>query len=308
MLEGRLNKYQKAAKIRGKGPLSVMLVITRMAISKGLPLDSTKLLTKGGGQVIGLSKSAVQNILQDYEITRVLAEEAGRTSRGSISKMQNYVKFLNELHAKGEADLETVEKFWVQQVKKFFAGSPFKIKLDPSKSLRSIVADLLNQAEKRQKEMPGTMYVGIVMQHLVGAKLELAMHETPIDHHGASVADAPTARGGDFLLGDAALHVTTAPTEALIRKCKDNLNTNLHPIIITSQDGAAGAAALSKASDLEHRIDILEIEQFVATNLFELSGFSQKQRPITVQELVEKYNAIIEKCETDPSLKINIGK
>jgi hypothetical protein len=86
MLEEKLKEFVKTNKIKGKGPLSVMLVITRRAKDDGLPLDSDKLLTKGGGQVLGLGKSAVQTILKDYGITRVLAEEAGRTSRGALTR------------------------------------------------------------------------------------------------------------------------------------------------------------------------------------------------------------------------------
>ena len=41
-----------------------------------------ELLTEGGGQVFGLGKSAVQSILHRHDITRVLASEGGRTSRG----------------------------------------------------------------------------------------------------------------------------------------------------------------------------------------------------------------------------------
>ena len=39
---------------RGKGPLCVALVVTQHAKTLGLPLDSDKLLTEGGGQVLGL--------------------------------------------------------------------------------------------------------------------------------------------------------------------------------------------------------------------------------------------------------------
>ena len=47
---------------RGKGPLSVALVVTQHARKMGLPLDSEKLLTEGGGQVLGLGKGAVQAV------------------------------------------------------------------------------------------------------------------------------------------------------------------------------------------------------------------------------------------------------
>jgi len=128
-----------------------------------------------------------------------------------------------------------------------------------------------------------------------------------IEHHGASVADAPTSRKGDYLIGDSAIHATTAPTEALIRKCSTNLDVGLRPIIVTTLNGASGATALATDVGINGRIDILEIEQFLATNIYELSGFKQTDRSTTIQELVEKYNSIIESCETDPSLKIEIA-
>jgi hypothetical protein len=49
----------------------------------GLPLDPEKLLTKGGGQVLGLGKNLVQTILHRHGIERVLAAEGRRTSRNS---------------------------------------------------------------------------------------------------------------------------------------------------------------------------------------------------------------------------------
>jgi hypothetical protein len=150
------------------------------------------------------------------------------------------------------------------------------------------------------------MVAGAVMQHLVGAKIERALPEAKIKHEGFSVADAPAGRKGDFLIGDTAIHVTTAPTEALIRKCCDNLAQNLRPLIITTQSGVGGAVALAKNANVAERIDILEIEQFVATNVYEWSTFQQTKRALTVRHLVDTYNRIIDQCETDPSLKITI--
>ncbi len=134
----------------------------------------------------------MQAILKDYGVKRVLAEEGGRTSRGSLGNMQEYVAFLNELQAQGLADPNLIENWWIDQVKNYFSAQPFVLKYDTGKSLRSMVHDLLAQASKRQKENPGTIYSGAVLQHLVGAKLSLVIP--------AAVADAVSARAGDFLL------------------------------------------------------------------------------------------------------------
>ena len=161
---------------RGKGPISASpwsLPSTQRTM--GLPLDPEKLLTEGGGQVFGLGKGAVQAVLKRHGIDRVLASEGGRTSRGSLGNMREYVAFLNGLKAGGAVDLEAVEAFWIERVHEFFAGKPFKIKLDASKGLRTVVRDVIEQAEERQKNTPGMYYAGAVLQHLVGAKLDCAL-------------------------------------------------------------------------------------------------------------------------------------
>jgi hypothetical protein len=151
------------------------------------------------------------------------------------------------------------------------------------------------------------MVAGAVIQHLVGAKIVTALPDAKVEHKGFSVADAPAGRKGDFLIGDTAIHVTTAPSEALIRKCCDNLAQNLRPLIITTQIGVGGALALAENADVAERIDILEIEQFIATNVYEWTAFQQTKRSVTVRQLIETYNRIIDECETDPGLKIAMG-
>src|SRR5271170_2347004 len=126
-LQDALIAFTRERKFNRKGPLCVALVMTEQARMKGLPLDSGELLTQGGGQVFGLGKSAVQSILQRHGITRVLASEGGRTSRGSIGNMREYVALLNQLHSDGRADLDAIEAFWIARGNEFFAAKPFRI-------------------------------------------------------------------------------------------------------------------------------------------------------------------------------------
>lgn len=305
-LKKLLAEYAATNGVKGKGPLSVVLTLNRDAMDMSFPLDPDSLVTDKGGQVKGLGKAAVQKILKDHGIDRVLSEEGGRTSRGSMQNMRSYVAFLNDLHAKKQLDLKAIEKWWIERVKEFFSAKPFKFRVDHSKSMRSAVHDLIEQAFKRQKELPGTMFAGAVFQHLVGAKLELLL-PGKVKHSGFSVADAPSARQGDFLVDDVCIHVTTAPGEALVRKCKGNLEAGHRPLVVTTAEGVAGIEALARNANIEGRIDAFEIEQFVASNIYELSRFAPANRKITVEALVDRYNAIIDECETDPSLKIEVG-
>lgn len=306
-LEKRLTEFRDANSLRSKGQLAVMLHITRLAAENGLPIDPETLRTDREGQVKGLGKGRVQNILKAHGITRVLAEEGGRTSRGSLGNASDYAIFLNALHKEKMDDLITIEEWWIARVQDYFSSKPFSLKFDPSKSLRSIVSDLLVQAMKRQKDNPGTTYAGTVLQHLVGAKLDLILPEGKrVAHHGANVADCPTARAGDFVLDDVVIHVTTAPSEALIRKCKANIEVGLRPVIVTIAEGRAGIESIAKGFEIEGRIDVIEIEQFIATNILEWSNFTGKRQMDEIVRMINCYNKIIEEKETDPSLKIQI--
>jgi hypothetical protein len=304
-LEERLEAYRVANKVTSKGKLAAILFCSRVAKDQGLPLDGAALVTDGKGQVLGLGKAAVQKILAEHGVKRVLAEEAGRTSRGSLGHVQNYAALLNELQDEGIADLDAIEAWWVARVNDYFTAQPFKLRYDTGKSLRAMVRDLLEQAIKRQKENPGTTYAGAVMQHLVGAKLTLVLPEGAVTHNGYSVADAVSDRSGDFVLHDVAIHVTTAPGEALMRKCERNIAAGMRPIIVTTHAGLPGAESLAGIQGIAGGVDLWEVEQFIATNLYELSRFTTADRLVTVGRLVETYNDIVEECETDPSLKIN---
>lgn len=286
-----------------KGSLSLALILTRNAKAKSFPLDKAEFVTAKGGQVAGLGGPAVKKILGDHGVERILSNEGGRTSRGNMDRMSAYIDVLNGLHDQGILDLEDAESYWVERAQAYFDALPFTFRLDPARSLRACVRDLLAQAVARQREVTGTMYAGAVMQHLVGAKLDYVT-KGAIAHHGFSVADAPSNRSGDFLIGDVAVHVTTAPGEALIRKCQANLSTGLRPLIVTTEDGVGGAKALSKQAGVDDRLDVIEIEQFVATNVYEWSVFERDARPTAVQEIIERYNRIVGEVEGDPSLRI----
>ncbi|KLU57922.1 hypothetical protein EL84_05505 [Paenibacillus sp. VT-400] len=306
-LSRRLFEFREQNKLTTKGKLAAILITTRKAKIDNLPLDFSIMRTDNKGQIKGLSKSNVQAILKEYGIVRVLAEEAGRTSRGSIGYVEEYVNFLNLINQENIMDLDFVERWWVDRIMDFFTAQPFVLKYDTSKSLRTIVKDLLSQAVKRQKDNPGTMYAGAVLQHLVGAKLSLILSDELVSRHGFSVSDSGSGRSGDFLIDEVVIHVTTAPSEALLRKCLRNLEAGYKPIIITTYENMAGAESLAKIQGIDGRIDILEAEQFIATNLYELSNFLTSERKVTVERLIEKYNQIVAQVETDPSIKISVG-
>ena len=274
-LQHELNRFYIDHKFNSKGKLSVALIVTEHAKKRGLPLIAESLLTEGGGQVNGLGKIGVQNILARHGIDKILAQEGGRTSRGSIGNMREYVDFINLF---SEHELELIERFWIEKVNIFFSGKPLKIKLDNAQSLRALIKDLIQQAESRQKESQGVYYVGAILQHLVGAKLDCALGSGHFSHNSFSTSDAQTGRNGDFFIGNVALHITTTPTESVIIRCRDNLEKGQRPIIVTTKRGLTLAEGLAENVNLAARIDIFEIEQFIALNLYEFAKFNEQSQ------------------------------
>lgn len=301
----KLEAFFRNNRMSGKGALCVGLAVTRHARMNSLPIDPPDLLTEGMGQVAILGKTPIQKILADHGITRVLAEEGGRTSRGSVGLMQKYVEFLN-FSGYSKKDLEEVENWWVSKVRAFFSGKPLSFRLDPAKTLREAIRDLISQAKKRQAENSGATIVGTILQHLVGAKLSVLLGtETPM--HGASVSDAVSDRSGDFEFGDVVIHVSTAPGEALMRKCLANLDDGKRPLVITTYERLPQAESQAEDADIAERVEIFDVEQFLAGNIYELGKFGREGRAETARAIIKRYNELVDALETDPSLRISMG-
>lgn len=231
--EERLEAFQSENHITTKGPLSLVVQFTRMVRDKDFPLNPDDFQTSSKGQVAGLGGANLKKILKEHGITQQLSSEGGRTSRGSMGLMIKYVDFLNAWNAEESVNFSVVEDFWAEQVREYFRNQPFVLTADTSKTIGANLDELFDQAKKRQKQNAGTQYLGTVLQHLVAAKLCLILPEDSFEIHGASVADGPTDRNGDFVIGNTVIHCTTMPSALLIEKCRANLRAGCHPVIIT---------------------------------------------------------------------------
>jgi hypothetical protein len=302
--ESVLKKFQKENNAFTKGPLSLLIQLTRMIKGKQFPLNSEYFLTENKGQVAGLGGGNLKKILAEHGITAILASEGGRTSRGNMGLMMKYVEFLNDWNKKETVDLNVIEDFWALQVQEYFKNQPFTLTADPSKTIGASLDELFEQARKRQKQNPGTQYLGAILQHLVAAKLSLILPVDKFEIHGASVADSPTDRSGDFVINNTIIHCTTAPGEPLIQKCKANIRANCLPVIITIFDRVKTAFDMASDAELSGRIEVWDIQQFLATNINEHSQFDYGARNAKLADIISRYNDIINAKETDPSLKI----
>ncbi len=301
-LRDSLDSFRDEKRIASKGSLSVVVQLTRMFSNDDLPINPSDYITDKEGQVKGLGGGNLKAILADHGINRTLSSEGGRTSRGSMGIMNAYAAFINGLPA--PVDFSAIEAYWVEQVRLFFSAKPFKLNADSSKSMASTVDDLMAQARKREKENPGTTYAGTVLQHLVAAKLCLIVPDVEIN--GAATADAPTGRGGDFMVGDTAIHCTTAPGQPLIEKCAVNISSGIRPVIITIADRVKTARDLAEDAGISERLEVWDIQQFLSTNVYEHGLFERDERRKTVSRIITGYNSIIDQHESDPSLRIDL--
>lgn len=302
--EEKLRLFQSENNIVTKGPLSVVVQFTRMVREKEFPLDPSDFKTEKEGQVAGLGGGNLKKILRDHGITQQLSSEGGRTSRGSMGLMIKYVDFLNTWNAEEPVNFDEIEAFWAEQVQEYFRNQPFILTADASKTVGANLDELFEQARKRQKQNPGTQYLGTVLQHLVAAKLCLILPEGSFEIHGASVADAPTARSGDFVINKTIIHCTTSVGDLLISKCKVNIANGFRPVIITIFERVQTALNQIEDAGLSGRIEVWDIQQFLSSNVHEHSLFDEGKQNATLGMIIENYNHIVHEKETDPSLRI----
>ncbi len=55
-------------------------------------------------------------------------------------------------------------------------------------------------------------------------------------------------------------------------------------------------------------LDVFEAEQFIAGNLYVKLQVRPVWPPNHSEQLVSEYNAIVDHCETDPSLRIDVAR
>lgn len=298
-LADRLGQYAASVPM-SKGSLSLFLVVTDHARERGLPLDAERLVVDGGGQVRRLGRPAVQQILARHGITDVLAREGGRTSMGSVQRMRRYVGFLNRLHEEGLADPDAIGAFWIARVREFLARrrvAPVprqhrtrpRLILDANRSPGGAFRELFRQAAQQDPEK-GAASSDAVLTHLVAAALD------PMRSSGFPFAPLSP--------GDVTLHVAASPGEALIAACRDSLDQGGRPVLITAPRAAAFAAALAEQAGIGESLDVLDVANFLAIHLHLRTGFRRARLPQELRRLVSRYNEIVDREETDPSLKI----
>ncbi len=143
------------------------------------------------------------------------------------------------------------------------------------------------------------------MTYLVEASLVMLKAHKDTEYH--LHFRTPFAEVGEIRIGNTIIHVTSAPEPKLIDRCLANRRRGFRPLIISTRIGALHAEDLADQIGKSKVIEVLDITQFLVANMLEWTTFDGSKRRNTFEELIAGYNAIVEACETDPSLKIEVA-
>jgi hypothetical protein len=179
------------------------------------------------------------------------------------------------------------------------AVRPLKPRCEPQQSPSAWVDSILGEAEFRS--------CGAVERHLVGATLQQRHPEIEIPNNPGHAADAQTKRSGDFPLYSISYHVTATDGKEAVIRCKENVETGVHPILLVPKRYAEKAHVYAEIADIQDRVSILAIEDFITQNIIEMSTQQQQDFFSTLKAIIDEYNRRLEEVETDMSLKIELS-
>ncbi|MCY4194341.1 MAG: DUF4928 family protein [bacterium] len=312
VLDADIEQWYEAQRKESTVNRNVMAVGLIMCehMSTHFPLEEAKWFT--GSQVSLLGGNRIKSILARHGEKRPFASEGGRTSRGSQDLARSFQETVNESSAAGEfealAEADKLLAINILQAKMttrvqadFYNRQRLPLEVDLNKQTRRTIEGLLFAAKDK-----GGNNVGAVAQHLVGATLEIRHIDLVIENQSYTTADQQTGRAGDFMVNDTAIHVTVAPTEALVAKCRTNLEQGFRPMVLTLEDRVGTARSLADNIGIEDRVAVRGIEEFIASNIDEVARYSEPETRRIMRQLFERYNTRVQAAEPDPSLLVEI--
>ncbi len=282
------------------------LIVSRM-MADGMPITDERLYSEGKSQVRGLSGPTISKILEQNGETRLFTREGGRTSRGTIFLAAAFRDVLNNTYALVSEPIDEkmtsnqLEAFFTQCVRlDYFDKQRITVELDYSKPVSSVVSDILKAAAERSDKPTGA-----VLQHLIGAKLQLRFPDVKIGNDRANAADLHTDREGDFQVGTTAFHVTTAPMEKLISRCAENKRAGYRPVILTLESKVIAARQMADNVGMSEQIAVQAAETFIGNNIEEIAIYDGDKIREGLARLIRTYNSRINAIEIDKSLMID---
>ncbi len=268
------------------------------------PLREEDYLTPGNQVKTG--GAMISRILSRHGETRTYAKEGARTTRRTRVAVEALVAALNahesieELSVQERREIiDELQEWLADRAKEYFDRRRIDVDIEPEKPMSDIVGDILRAAHERN-------LAGAVAQHLVGAKLAMRYRDTQIENHSYTTADEQLGRPGDFLIGDTVFHVTVAPMPPLLEKCQRSIRDGYRVILLTQTARLEAARQMAEQADLQNKLEVSSIEQFVGQNVSEMGQFTRQGVQHELRNLLEMYNSRVEAVETNRAIMVEI--
>lgn len=276
-----------------------LVVLSRM--KQKCPLTDDDVFT-AGGQLIGSRGNALHTLLSEQGVPRFLRDGVTTRSTNKFRRLLVALDYGHCLSRMRESERSGVIDRLMYLVKakidEKLARQHLTVTCDRRRSPLAWVEEILAVGRERSE--------GRVEQHLIGAKLEIRLPHAGIRRDAAYAGDAQTGRHGDFRTPQAIYHVTAAPSNTVIVRCKENVEEGLSPVLLVPRTALERAKGLAQAEGLEQQITLFAIEDFVAHNIVELAEDRAQAFIDTLREIIRIYNERIQSAETDKSLRIEI--
>lgn len=293
-----LNSRTRARKI-SRNTVAVGIVILDKLRHK-CPLTKEETFS-AGGEVRG-ARSGLPSLLTKYGLPKKYLKEAtGRQASPDgrlLIEELGYGTLLPKDAKIRDAHLAEAINLLVVEAQKWLQREPIKVNCDRHLSPTKWISAILEKAHGKSG--------GKVEQHLVGAKLKERYPNLEIPNYPGHAADLQTNRSGDFTLASVSYHVTATDGKEAIPRCKDNLESGVHPVLLVPRKHMANARLRADDEGIGERTSILAIEDFITQNIIELSTERHEDFFKTLQAIINEYNKRLEEVETDMSLKIEI--
>jgi hypothetical protein len=294
-------KTRERAKKISRNTIAVGIVVLDH-LRRECPIFPDDLFSKGG-ELKG-SRSGLRGTLERYGIPRNFLKEATtrqahQDARALAEKLEYGKKLAVLAPGPREGELQKGLALLVAKAKAWLSRQPIKVSCDRHQSPSTWVASILDKAKGRSG--------GVVEQHLVGAKLQKRHPGIVIPNNPGHAADAQTRRSGDFPLQAVSYHVTATDGKEAVGRCKENIETGVHPILLVPKRYAEKANVYAEIAGIQDRVSILAIEDFITQNIIELSTHQQQDFFSTLKAIIDEYNRRLEEVETDMSLKIELS-
>ncbi len=257
-----------------------------------------------GGEIVG-SRSQLHPVLRKYGVQqpeKFLKEVTTRQAHPDGKRLFEifiYGAIFDGLTDQERKNLiDELIQVLIAEINQWFERQNLKLSINRQDSPVSWITQILEEAKSRSG--------GVVEQHLVGAKLQSRHPHIIIPNFPGHAADVQTGRAGDFVVGTTVYHVTASPTPHVIEKCRNNLNSGLHPVLLIPGDLISKTKSFAEYAGIQTRLTVISIEDFVALNIIEMASGVQKPYFEILDYIIETYNQRLEQVETDMSLKIDI--